>query len=191
MSSDTDQEKSQNRVVAIVVAYPFAILIGGIIVNIFVFGVKPYVVAFPSIEIITALVIAAILLVVNHAWLMTTTELTRVRFKMYSTPEEWKASGTRSQDASEEGVRELKRCHDTHHNTTENVVYSILLLLIFIFASPSIIAAQIWLLGFAVARLGYTYTFLSGKDNARGLFMTLSLLSMFGMSSYLALGLIV
>lgn len=191
MSTDTDQEKKENRVVAMVIAYPFAILIVVIIINIFVFGVRPYVVAFPSIEIITALIIAAILLVVNHTWLMTTTELTRVRFKMYSTPEEWEASGTRSKDAPEEGVRELKRCHDTHHNTTENVIYYILLLLIFVFASPSIIAAQIWLVSFAVARLGYTYTFLSGKDNARGLFMTLSLLSMFGIGSYLALGLII
>ena len=110
---------------------------------------------------------------------------------MHSTPEEWAASGTKSEDAPKEGTRELKRHHDTHLNTTENIVYYILLALLFVFASPPDIAAQIWLVGFAVARLGYTYSFLSGKDNARGLFMTLSLLPMFGMASYLVISLVV
>ena len=173
----------------IVVIYPFAILIVGIALNIFVFGVNPYTVAIPSIELITALIIAAVILIINHTWLMTVTELTRVRFKMYSTPEEWVASGIKSKDAPEEGVRELKRHHDTHLNTTENIVYYILLSLVFVFASPPNITAQVWLVGFAAARLGYTYSFLSGKDNARGMFMTLSLLAMFGMGSYLVMSL--
>ncbi len=191
MNTEVDEKKSRRRTMTIVVVYPFAILIVGIVLNIFVFEVNTYIVAFPSIELITAFIIAAVLLIINHAWLMTATELTRVRFKMYSTPEEWAASGTNSEDAPEEGLRELKRHHDTHLNTTENIVYYILLSLAFVFASPPNIAAQVWLVGFAAARLGYTYSFLSGKDNARGLFMTLSLLAMLGMGSYLVLSLVV
>ena len=191
MNTEVDKKKAQNRTMTIVVVYPFAILIVGIALNIFAFGVNPLTVAFPSNDVITALVIAAVLLTINHTWLMTTTELTRARFKMYSTPEEWAASGTNSKDAPEEGIRELKRHHDTHLNTTENIGYYILLALLFVFVSPPDIAAQVWLVGFAAARLGYTYSFLSGKDNARGLFMTLSLLPMFGMASYLVISLVV
>ncbi len=191
MNTEVDEKKSRRRTMTIVLVYPFAILIVGIVLNIFVFEVNTYIVAFPSIELITAFIIAAVLLIINHAWLMTATELTRVRFKMYSTPEEWAASGTNSEDAPEEGVRELKRHHDTHLNTTENIVYYILLVVLFVFASPPNIAAQVWIVGFAAARLGYTYSFLSGKDNARGLFMTFSLLPMFGMASYLVISLFV
>ncbi len=174
----------------IVMVYPVGVLAIGVILNFFVFGVNPCVVALPSIECIRALVIAAVLLTVNHTWIMTATELTRVRFKMYATPEQWAASGTSRQDAPEEGVRELERHHNTHRNTTENTTYYILLALVFVFVSPTTVAAQAWLVGFAVARLGYTYSYLAGKDDARGLFMSLSLLAMYGMASYLVMSLI-
>ena len=183
--------KSQSRIINIILAYPFVILSAAVPVNIFLFGINPYVVALPSIEVISALVLSTVLLIANHAWLMTSTELTRVRFKMYATPEEWAAAGRKAVNASEEGVRELKRHHDTHQNTTENLVYFILLAFLIALASPPVTLAQVWLIGFAIARIGYSYSFLSGKDNARGLFMTLSLLAMFGMASYLAMSLLV
>jgi uncharacterized MAPEG superfamily protein len=191
VNTEIDEKKVQKRARAIVIAYPFVILMIGAALNIFAFGVKPFTAAFPSIQLISALIIAAVLLIINHAWLITATELTRARFKMHSTPEEWVVSGKNYEDASAEGVRELKRHHDTHLNTTENVVYYILLVLLFVFASPSLIAGQLWIVSFAIARLGYTHSFLSGKDNARGLFMTLSLLPMFGMASYLVVSLVI
>jgi uncharacterized MAPEG superfamily protein len=189
VNTESDEKKVQKRARAIVIAYPFVVLMIGTGLNIFAFGVKPFTAAFPSTQLISALVIAAVLLIINHAWLMTATELTRARFRMHSTPEEWVASGNKHEDAPAEGVRELKRHHDTHLNTTENIVYYILLVLLFVFASPPLIAGQIWIVSFAIARLGYSYSFLSGKDNARGLFMTLSLLPMFGMASYLVVSL--
>ncbi len=175
---------------AIVMVYPVGLLLIGSILNFFVFGVNPCAVGLPSIECIRALVIAAVLLTLNHTWIMTATELTRVRFKMYSTPEEWEASGTSRQDVPDEGLRELDRHHNTHRNTTENTIYFILLAFVFVFVSPTTVAAQVWLVGFAVARLGYTYSYLTGKDDARGLFMSLSLLAMYGMASYLVMSLI-
>ena len=174
----------------IVRAYPLGLLLIGIVLNLFVFGVNPSAVALPSAECIRALVIAAVLLVINHTWIMTTTELTRVRFKMYSTPEEWAASGISRQDAPEKGLRELERRHNIHRNTTENTICFILLALVFVFVSPTTVAAQAWIIGFAIARLGYTYSYLAGKDNARGLFMSLSLLAMYGIASYLAMSLV-
>ena len=174
----------------IVKVYPLGVLLVGVVLNVFVFGVGPFAIALPSAECIRALVIAAVLLVINHTWIMTTTELTRVQFKMYSTPEEWAASGTRQQDAPEEGVDELQRRHNAHRNTTENTVYFILLALVFVLLTPTPVAAQAWLVGFALARLGYTYSYLAGKDDARGLFMSLSLLAMYGMASYLVMSLI-
>ncbi len=174
---------------AIVKAYPLGLLLIGVALNFFVFGVNPAAVALPSAECIRALVIAAVLLAINHTWIMTTTELTRVRFKMFSTPEEWAASGTSRQDVSEEGLRELERRHNAHRTTTENTVYFILLVLVFVLVSPTTIAAQAWIVGFAVARLGYTFSYLAGKDDARGLFMSLSLLAMYGIASYLVMSL--
>ncbi len=190
MTNSTDEKNRQRRTMAIVKIYPLGLLLIGVVLNLFVFGVNPSAVALPSAECITALAIAAVLLVINHTWIMTSTELTRVRFKMYSTPEEWAASGTSRRDAPEEGLRELERRHNTHRNTTENTIYFILLAMVFVLVSPTNIAAQAWIVGFAVARLGYTYSYLSGKDNARGLFMTLSLLAMYGMASYLVMSLV-
>ena len=191
MTKGTNEKKRQQRTMAIVMAYPLVLLLMGVVLNLFVFGVKPPVVALPSAECLRALVIAAVLLVINHTWIMTSTELTRVRFKMYSTPEEWAASGTSRHDAPEEGLRDLERRHNVHRNTTENTIYFILLILAFVLVSPTTVSAQAWIVGFAVARLGYTYSYLAGKDGARGLFMSLSLLAMYGIASYLVMSLIV
>lgn len=191
MNTEVDEEKGPNHARTFIIVYPFAILIIGILLNILAFGVNPFIATFPSDELVVALVIATVLLLINHTWLMTATELTRARFKMYSTPEEWEASGLRAEDASSKGICELKRHHDTHLNTTENIVYFILLAGLLIFASPPSITAQVWIVGFAIARLCYTYSYLSGKDNVRGLFMTLSLLPMFSMASYLVTSLVI
>ena len=93
--TDTDDANRQRRGMTIVKAYPVGVLLVSVLLNYFVFGVNPVVVALPSAKLVVALIIAAALLVINHTWLMTTTELTRARFKMYSTPEEWAASGTK------------------------------------------------------------------------------------------------
>ena len=188
MSAAVDERRRVRRGVTVVSAYPFAVLLIGVALNLLVFGVTPWVVALPSVESVRALAIAAVILVVNHTWIMTATELTRVRYRMYATPEEWAASGTRAEDALKDGVRELERHHNTHRNTTENVVYFALLAAIFVLTSPAPLAVQIWLVGFAIARLGYTYGYLAGKDGARGRFMTLSLLAQYGIASYLVIG---
>ena len=93
------------------------------------------------------------------------------------------------QDAPEEGVRELARRHNAHRNTTENTVYFALLTMIFASVTPTPAAAQAWIVGFALARVGYSYGYLAGKDNVRGIFMSLSLVAMYGMASYLVISL--
>ena len=191
MTLNTEEMKRQKRTMSIVVVYQIVVILLSVALNIFVFEVHPFVVTLPSNELFQTLIIATVLLVLNHTWLMTATELTRARFKMYSTPEEWLASGTNREDATKKGISELERHHSTHQNTTENVVYYVLLAFIFVFSSPPIIVATVWLVGFAVARLGYTYSYLYGKDNARGLFMSLSLLAMYGLASYLVMSLII
>jgi uncharacterized MAPEG superfamily protein len=180
----------QQRTMTIVVAYPFGILLVGVGLNLFLFGINPIVLALPSPECIFALITAAVFLVINHTWLMTSTELTRVRFGMFSTPEEWEASRKRREAVATNGVLELERRHNAHRNTTENTVYFVLLALVFSTTSPPAPAAYAWIIGFAIARLGYTYSYLWGKDGMRGLFMTLSLLAMYGIASYLVLSLI-
>jgi uncharacterized MAPEG superfamily protein len=106
---------------------------------------------------------------------------------LHSTPEEWAASANRKEDASEEAWSELERHHNAHRNTTENTLYFIFLAAIFVLVSPALIVAQVWLTIFPLARLGYTYGYLAGKDNLRGAFMSLSLLAIYGMASYLVM----
>lgn len=190
MKSSIDETKRQARMVTIVTLYPAGVLLVSMALNVFAFGVNPYVVVLPSVWCVRALVVGAVLLVLNHTWLMTATELARGRFKMHATPEEWAASGTSPEDVPRVGVRELERHHNAHRNSTENTVVFGLLAVVFALASPTTAAAQAWIIGFAVARLGYTYSYLRGRDGARGLFMTLGLLAMYGMASYLALSLL-
>ena len=69
-------------------------------------------------------------------------------------------------------------------------MYFTLLAGIFVLVSPPTLATQAWIIGFSVARLGYTYSYLAGNAGLRGLFMSLSLLAMYGMASYLAISVI-
>jgi len=184
-----DIEKRKQRIKMIVLAYPIALLLAGIALNWFAFGVDPAVTALPSAGVLSALVVAAVLLVVNHTWLMTSTELTRLKYDMKATPEEWDASETRREDVSKTGWRELERRHNAHRNATENSVYFAILAMIFSVISPTVIAAHVWIIGFAIARLGYTFSYLSGRDGARGIFMSLGLTAMYGMASYLVISL--
>ena len=186
MTRTNDAERRQ-RTIAIVKAYPVGLLLIGTLLNYLVFTVNPIVVHLPSVKIIVALIIASVLLVINHTWLMTTTELTRVRFRMFATPEEWAQSEIDPKEVSTEALTELERHHNAHRNTTENTVYFALLAGIFAMVSPSTIAAQVWIVGFAVARLGYTYSYLAANTSLRGLFMSLSLLAMYGLASYLVI----
>jgi glucose-6-phosphate isomerase len=55
-----------------------------------------------------------------QAWLMTATETTPVRYKLYATPEEWEASDDNKQDATQVARQELERAHNAHRNATEN-----------------------------------------------------------------------
>ncbi len=190
MSENNELDNKQRRAMGIILFYPIGILIVGVTLNYYVLEVTPYTVSLPTTESIRALVIAIILLIINHTWIMTSTELVRVRFKLYATPEEWATSGKREEDAPQTGIRELKRRHNAHHNTTENVVYFALLALIFAVSSPTPLAVQTWIIGFSVARPGYTFGYLSGRDGVRGLFMTLGLLAMYGIASHLLISII-
>ena len=185
----SDDEQRRRRAKVLVTAYPLVLLLVSALINWFLLGVSAVVIALPAIEAINALVIAAVLLVVNHTWLMTSTELTRVRYAMHATPEEWAASGTSPRDASKVGVEALERHHNAHRNTTENTIYFVFLAAIFVLVSPLILAAQVWIIGFAVARTVYTYSYIARNIGLRGLFMSLSLLCMYGMASYLAISL--
>ena len=186
MSSEEEARRRRGRY--FVVGYPFAVLMICIALNALVFGIMPIQIALPGKTIVLALVVASVLLLVNHTWLMTTTELTRGRYGMYATPEEWRASGRKREEAVSEGWEELERRHNAHRNTTENTVYFVFVALVFALTSPSTLAASVWIIGFGVARLGYTYSYLAGKDGLRGLFMSLGLLCVFGIASALGLG---
>lgn len=175
-----------------VIVYPFALLLIACLVNLLAFtgdGATRLPVL-PSTATLAALSLSAVLLLVNHGWLMTATELTRVRFGLQATPEEWAESGRDPADAPVAGRLALERCHNAHRNTTENVVYSGLAALAFVFASPPVVVAWLWPVGFAAARLLYTGSYLSARTGLRGLAMSLALLCLCGLVSYPALALL-
>ncbi|BFM13086.1 hypothetical protein R50072_32390 [Simiduia litorea] len=179
-------QESPNGSGWIIKIYPFGVLLLSVVLC-FTFGVEPSHAALPSQELLRILTVAAVILVLNHSWIMTATELTRHKYKVYASPEEWKTHGVKKTDVSDEGMLEIERHLNTHRNTTENSLYYIFLAFIFSLTSPSLLAAWVWLLLFPIARLGYTYSYFAGNDNLRGVFMSLTLLSSFGMASYLIL----
>lgn len=187
MSAVTDPKAKFRK---IIIAYPIALIGIAVLVNLLVFGVDPANVALPSKPVIAALVMGAVLLVFNHSCLMTTTELTRLRYNLKATPEEWQASDHARADITAEAAIELERQHNAHRNATENSVYFAMLALTLSLITPVQIAAQVWIIGFALGRLGHAFAYLTGRDGLRGICMSASLIALYGMSSYLALALI-
>ncbi len=183
----TELDEKQKRGIRIVVAYPFVLLVMSILVNLLLLDIAAFKAGVPTEKHLWAIAIAGIAFAVNHSWLMTATEITRARYRMHATPEEWKASGTRLQDVPEPALRELERNHNAHRNANENTGYFVALLIPFVLVSPPVATTYVWLIGFALSRLGYTYGYLRGNDTVRSVFMTLGLLAMYGVASYLVL----
>ena len=178
----TDRKRKFQRIILL---YPVALIGIALAVNLLIWGVEPILVALPSKDIVIALAVAGVLLLANHTWLMTSTELVRLDHDMQATPEEWEARGAKPEDVAKEGWRELERRHNAHRNATENSVIFIALAAVFALVSPPVLAAQLWLIGFATSRLGYSYCYLRGLPDLRGLFMSLGLISLYGMASYM------
>lgn len=183
-------EDNKAKFRAIIIAYPAVLIAIAVALNLLLFGVEPAIVGLPGKPVIAALVIAALLLVINHTALMTTTELTRLKYDLKATPEEWAASDHNRADVTVEAKTELERQHNAHRNATENTVYFAMLAVTLCLISPVQIAAQVWIIGFALGRLGHGFAYLTGRDGLRGLCMSVSLIALYGMGSYLALALI-
>ncbi|MBM1557612.1 MAPEG family protein [Sulfitobacter mediterraneus] len=175
---------------AIIIAYPVALIAIALAINLLLFGVDAAVVSLPSKPVIAALAMGAVLLVINHTVLMTTTELTRMKYDLKATPEEWAASDHNRADITAEAETELERQHNAHRNATENTVYFAMLAITLGLITPVQIAAQVWIIGFALGRLGHGFAYLTGRDGLRGICMSVSLIALYGMGSYLALALI-
>jgi len=115
----------------IIKVYPFGMLVFAIVLN-FIFGIDSIQISNPSRELLGVISFAAIILVINHSWIMTVTELTRNRYKIFASPEERILSGYDKLDVTRKGSFEIERCLNTHRNTTENIVYYILFLFCFL-----------------------------------------------------------
>lgn len=187
----TDNLKRIRKFTWIITCYPIALIALGVLVNLFVFGVPALAVALPQSAVLAALAVSGLLLVLNHTWLMTATELARLNHNIYASPEEWSDANAREDDVLPEGWTALTRHHNAHRNATENTVLFAVLAAAFVLSSPGVVAAQVWLIGFGVGRLGYTYGALRGKSGLRGAFMSVSLIAMYGLSSHLVLSLLV
>lgn len=187
----TQEENRKKKFAQIILAYPFALIAIAVATNFMIFGVNSVSISLPSVSVLGALVTSALLLLGNHTWLMTTTELTRLKYNMHATPEEWDASAHLRSDVPDKGFWELERRRNAHGNATENTVHFVLLALLVSVVSPTALAAQTWITGFAIGRLAHTFFYIIGKDDARGVAMSISLVSLYGLASYLAASFIV
>ncbi|WP_104402673.1 MAPEG family protein [Vibrio penaeicida] len=177
-------DEKQRKFSKIVIFYPLGVFIASLLINWLVLDVNAFNASIPDKSIIGSMAVSGVIMLINHVWLMTATELVRVKYRIYATPEEWKASDSNIEDVSDVGWQELERVQNAHRNTNENTIYFLALALPFALLDPPSVTAYLWIVAYALARLGYTYSYLSGQDNLRGLFMTLGLLSSFGIASY-------
>ena len=177
------------KIARLIIGYQAALLVVAAALNLLLLGVTPAIPGLPEQPVLIALVLALCMLVANHMWLMTATELARLRHDIFTTPEEWAAAGRSEINASRQGRDAVQRCHNAHRNTTENTVLFALVAAVFALSTPSVLAACVWIGGFGVARLGYTYSYLTARTGWRGGFMSASLLALYGMASHLALAL--
>lgn len=175
----------------IILAYPFALILIALFANLVLFGVAPAAIALPDTGVMAALVTSALVLLGLHTWLMTSTELTRLHHDMHATPEEWAASDHAPEDVTAKGQEELNRRHNAHTNLSENTVHFAVFAVPFALVTPTPLAAQVWILGFAAGRFGHCFAYLSGRDGLRGISMSVSLVSLYGMASYLAIALLI
>ena len=147
----------------------------------------PLTASVPSEAVLGAAVVAGLMLTANHSWLMTATELTRARYGLLTTPEEWARSGRSVDETPTSAAAELARNHNAHRNATENTVHFVWLATLVLMSGPPPAAALTWLVGYALARLGHTYGYLFGHDGLRGIFMSFSLVALYGLASHLVL----
>ena len=182
----TSQNSSHlRRAFLILTGYQVVLLLIAGVINLVAFDVGFEAVSLPDREALMVLAVAGGLLLLNHGWLMTSTEFARARFGLHATPEEWTKSGKDPERASREGLDEVARRHHSHRNTTENAVYFAMLSVLLLWVSPPISVVVTWGLLFPLSRLGYTYGYLSARTGIRGLFMSLSLIALYGIATYL------
>ena len=190
--SDTTRERGLNehQTYKVVIIYPLALIFIVTIINYFLLEPQAVRISLPPAYALTIASVTGFLLIINHSILMTVTEIVRTRYRIHATAEEYQARGDHRDQVSQEGWLALERCHGTHRNCTENTVYFACLSTLFLFTNPGLVASYLWLGSFGLARLGHAIGYLSGRDGIRGLFMTLSLLSVYGLSVYLLMGLL-
>lgn len=176
--NDLRNEINKSQGIVLILAYPFVLIILGVLINYFALEIEPVNIALPAQSTISVVLTAAILLLINHTWLMTSTEVTRARLGIQTPLQD---------DNTNPSQLSLKRRHNAHRNTTENTLYFVLFITLLLFTSPSKLAVLVWALCFSLGRLGYTYGYLSDKTGVREIFMSLNLLSLYGMMSYLLL----
>lgn len=180
-ASPTKRQKMARR---FILAYPFGLILIALGVTLLAAtnGPTALQVALPQPLHLQLFSLASVLLLANHIWLMTTTELLRLKHGLQATPEEYAARGLDPTAVSAEAQTELTRRHNAHRNATENTVYFAVLAIPFLLLSPPVWLTALWMLGFGLGRLGHAGAFLTGRAGWRGLFMSLSLTALFGLA---------
>ncbi len=183
--STGDQKAPMPSVRKIVIAYPFILAIIAVFINSVFLDVGPIKVELPTISSLAAASIAAAILVINHSWIMTKTELTRIDYGIATATEDVSETRVLVDQAGRDAKIALGRAHRTHQNATENTVYFSLLAPLLLLSSPSELPIWLWFLGFSLGRLGHSVGYLTAHTALRGFAMSVSLVSLYGMASYL------
>lgn len=185
MADSTEAARHQTKFYLAIVGYPIVVAGVALLINRYALPAAVQNALWPEQMLLLAFAFSTGLLWLNHCWIMTATELARLKHGIYVVPEEVPPAEQATYAPSPDGMADVGRCQNIHRNTTENSVYffplAIGLLLVPVLDKTEVGGAAFWFGAYALARLGYTFAYLRAKTGLRSLCMTVTLLANFGL----------
>ena len=106
------------------------------------------------------------------------TSITRMRRKVYATPEDYQARGVTPRDGADEAVERARRMHQNH---LENVPAFVVLSMLFAATDPNPTTLSWLLWTFLIARVLYSLAYIRAWQPYRTIAFSVGALSMFAM----------
>jgi glutathione S-transferase len=122
--------------------------------------------------------IVYLVLVVKMAAVGSYTSILRLRRKTYATPEDYAWQGARPPGGPDEDIERLRRAH---RNDLENILPFFAVGFFYALTHPSMLAAQIYFIGFAVARILHSIFYIRALQPHRTIAFGAGALLMLGM----------
>ena len=111
-----------------------------------------------------------LLLVLKMAAVGSYTSILRLRRRVFATPEDYRLQGLAPRETRDEDVERVRRAHQ---NDLENILPFFIVGFIFLMTRPSLLAAQIYGIGYLVARTLHSVFYIRSMQPHRTIAFTL------------------